>query len=127
MFSVEFKGKQNKVLALKLQELGGKDLIARELMPLSYLIVAKTQGYPPPLPNQKYVRTYKLFGGWKRRKMTPTAVKIWNIMPYGEAVQGYKQAEIHQGRWKVLYDVAKREAEILLDKLARRVKDLWAG
>jgi hypothetical protein len=69
--------------------------------------------YPPTLPNQKYIRTYRLRRGWKagikRLNGVTFALIVSNDVEYARFVVGSLaqaesaaasfQAAIHQGRW----------------------------
>ncbi len=71
--------------------------------------------YPPKLPNQKYVRTFKLRRGWKAfiQPISPNsfAVVVSNDTDYTSFVVGSLaqavstaaqfQADIHRGRWNL--------------------------
>ena len=60
--------------------------------------------YPPRLPNQRYVRTYTLRGGWNdsvQRVSNGIVARAENKVGYSPWVQGYgTQAGIHRGRWE---------------------------
>ena len=78
--------------------------------------------YPPELPNQKYIRTYKLRRGWKAfiHQIDPRsfAVTISNAVDYtsfvvgslalAESVAASFQADIHKGRWPLATITAKK-------------------
>ena len=71
--------------------------------------------YPPKLPNQKYIRTFKLRRGWKVfiQRINPKsfAIVVSNNVDYtsfvvgslaiAESVADSFQADIHRGRWKL--------------------------
>lgn len=61
--------------------------------------------YPPPLPKQKYQRTYRLRNEWERKvsggKKQIVGDVFNNRTPYGMWVQHpIFQAMIHRGRWR---------------------------
>ena len=71
--------------------------------------------YPPELPNQKYIRTYRLRRGWKayieKINGNKFAFVVSNNTEYASMVVGSLaqavsiaasfQADIHRGRWKL--------------------------
>ena len=71
--------------------------------------------YPPELPNQKYIRTFKLRRGWKagiqRIDHNRFAIVVSNDVEYTSFVVGSLsealalavsfQADIHRGRWEL--------------------------
>lgn len=73
------------------------------------------QFYPPELPNQKYIRTYRLRRGWKAyiQRINPNsfAIVVSNDVEYTSFVVGSLaqavsvaasfQADIHRGRWSL--------------------------
>lgn len=65
------------------------------------LLRKEARVYPPKLPNQKYVRTFRLRRGWKVTRAEAEGGEIANVdVPYNIYVQGAKtQATIHRGRW----------------------------
>lgn len=95
--------------------------------------------YPPPLPNQKYIRTYRLRRGWKafiqRVNANSFAVVVSNDVDYTSFVIGSLaqatsvaasfQADIHRGRWKLATTTVGLAFEDFLkaydDKLAQRL------
>lgn len=98
--------------------------------------------YPPPLPNQKYVRTYKLKRGWKAGIMSVGvsrfALVISNDVNYtamvvgslaqAESVAANFQRAIHQGRWPLATLTVKfwQDAfmEVLLETMGDDMKKL---
>jgi hypothetical protein len=80
-------------------------------------LLYELQDYPPPRPNQKYQRTYRLKNGWEvggNRTPNGFEVEIDNSTPYAKYVVGSFaksrtaaaefQAEVHQGRWVLAVD-----------------------
>lgn len=90
-------------------------------------VVEDMKVYPDKLPNQKYVRTFTLKNSWKISgaknryqisnsarqrigKKKPHWGKRYATYVVGNA-KGKEQAQIHQGRWRVFYDVVKSYME----------------
>lgn len=92
------------------------------------IVTKQAKIYPPRLPNQKYIRTYKLKRGWRSEKVTPTRGVVGNRgVPYAQYVQDSKrQAAIHAGRWNTEQDIAaqseKRVNKIFNDIVKKAVK-----
>jgi len=135
MIKWEYDPDDLRELVIDCDRLRPSNLVAKHLQPLTSNIVFEAQRYPPELPNQKYIRTFKLFEGWRRASMGPLKMRIFNPVPYGIYVQGRDtpfrsepatQAEIHQGRWPVLFKVAEKHLDALIHKLVRDVKNIWS-
>lgn len=70
-------------------------------------ILSLLKKYPPPLPNQRYVRTGNLGRSWQSRVTSVGSNQfsstmrgeVRNSMRYASFVQGSNQANIHKGRW----------------------------
>lgn len=87
--------------------------------------LARARHYPPPLPRQRYVRTYKLRGGWtsagggfvSRLLGSKTLVHVQNAVSYAPYVQlRERQAAIHRGRWTTTADIVESEASWALGR-----------
>ena len=125
MIRVEYDPEDIANLIIDLDGMMPPELVGNELDPLTANIVFDVQRYPPPIPDSTYVRTENLFGGWKRDVMGELTARIWNPVDYGIFVQGREQVAIHQGRWKNLFEEAPKHVEALIDKLMRKVENLW--
>jgi len=88
-------------------------------------VVKDAQNYPPPLPSQKYKRTYTFRGSWALRKNGMMSFIVQNtaiqkgryyahyVMGDGD---GKGQAKIHKGRWRVFRkDIEKTLAPLMKD------------
>ena len=94
-------------------------------------IIEIMKKYPRKLPNQKYVRTYKLQNSWKKKKLTGfgfaiEADPVQKGRHYGKYVvgnsYGEEQAGIHAGRWKLFYEVVMKEGDKLVKNIDRAIK-----
>src|SRR5689334_4259146 len=94
-------------------------------------IVRRMKVYPPERPNQTYIRTGTLGGGWSITSRID-GYTISNSTPYTKYVvgnaYGLEQAWMHQGRWNLLRDVSDEEVGKLpaaiednISQVARRV------
>lgn len=59
--------------------------------------------YPPMLPNQRYIRTFRLKFSFRANRRAEAEYTLRNEAPYSGFVVGIQQAEIHQGRWWIAY------------------------
>jgi len=89
------------------------------------IVADKAKVYPPKLPAQKYVRTYKLKRGWRQEKATATHGAVANRgVPYAHYVQSDRwQAAIHEGRWNTESGIVKqteKKVQQLFDKVIKR-------
>jgi len=95
--------------------------------------------YPPPLPNQKYVRTYKLQNSWQMGEIEDAGTEIKATVfsdgsargRYGEYAQYVMhekyQAQIHRGRWQTTDTIAEKYAGQLTEELTTMVKNQLEG
>ena len=125
MIEVEYDPEDIANLIIDLDGMMPPELVGNELRPLTTNIVFDVQRYPPPIPDSTYVRTENLFNAWHHEKQNDLTARIWNTMDYSIYVQGREQAGIHQGRWKNLFEEAPKHVEALIDKLMRKVENLW--
>jgi hypothetical protein len=87
----------------------------------------RAQIYPPPLPRQRYVRTYKLRGGWSDRVQRSSSgiqgIASNRGVPYAPAVQGYgTQEAIHRGRWETDQQILDAETPGIVEDMTRIVQ-----
>lgn len=93
------------------------------------------QYYPPPRPNQKYVRTYTLRDGWTlqfRRGSRGFDVLVGNRTPYTKFVVGSLaqaraaaasfQAWMHKGRWPLAIETVEFWLEDFKQEYRERFK-----
>ena len=125
MFSVEWDEEDINELVLDLDALMPEELAGEELPHWSMEVLQDVAAYPPPKKDSTYVRTGKLFGGWKREVM-PKAVRLFNPVDYGIFVQGREQTAMHAGTgWKRLYEWAEKHMERLVYKLEMKALGIW--
>lgn len=86
---------------------------------------------PAERPGQRYRRTHKLSGGWKRSDARRTGrsvlVDVTNETPYGLWVQGEDQAEVHRGRWKKLKVVGEEKIGAIRARAGAWAVRTWRG
>lgn len=83
--------------------------------------------YPPELPGQRYVRTYRLRESWKRgavqRLGRALRVVVRSEIGYARWVVGDRtQAPIHQGRWRTQSELRASIEPRIRARLARALK-----
>lgn len=90
-------------LSARLQAAGKaiKPVFTEAMREATALLRKEARVYPPKLPNQKYVRTFRLRRGWKVTRAEAEGGEVANVdVPYNIYVQDAKtQATIHRGRW----------------------------
>lgn len=94
-------------------------------------IVAEARQEPPERSGQRYVRTHRLSGSWKRsdarRAGREVMVDVTNDTPYGLFVQGDQQAEIHRGRWKKLRTIGDDKRGAIRAREQAWALKVWRG
>lgn len=125
-------------------QLDGVEVITQRLNTLSSLhgldielegagddIVKEAAQEPPERPGQRYVRSHKLSGGWKRsaarRTGSAVEVDVTNPMSYGPFVQGEDQAEIHKGRWKRIKAIGEEQRGAIRARVQSWALRTWRG
>lgn len=98
------------------------------------VLTEAAQQYPPPLPQQQYVRTYDLQRGWTTpaqltRSTNLVTARVVNPVDYSGYVQdATQQARIHQGRWPTTEQIEQRHAprlqQIIEDELRAAVRSI---
>lgn len=96
-------------------------------------LIDELRYYPPPRPNQKYQRTYRLRDGWRvsfDRASDGFAIVIGNPTPYTKYVVGSLaqarataaafQAWMHKGRWVLAADTVEFWLEEFLSEYRER-------
>lgn len=92
-------------------------------------IIKRMQVYPDKRPGQRYVRTYRFKGNWKKQR-SATGYRVENRTPYGRYVVGdYAgtigsggQAWMHVGRWLLLRDVVEYEVTQLPPMVEQHIR-----
>jgi hypothetical protein len=94
-------------------------------------IVTAAQIEPPERPGQRYRRSHRLSGSWRRtdarRAGSAVIVDVGNPTPYGPFVQGDDQAEMHRGRWKKLRTIADEQRGAIRARVAAWALRTWRG
>ena len=94
-------------------------------------LLDELQYYPPELPNQRYVRTYRLRNGWtvtiKRLSKSKFMIEVKNDTDYATDVMGSLalspseagrfQHDIHKGRWQLTTVVLQEQYTEFLQEL----------
>lgn len=81
--------------------------------------------YPPELPNQRYVRTFKLRDGWLegdrdvRLSGDTLTAALTNGVGYADEVMGDDQKAVFQDRWRTVDDLV----DAWEDRVADRIDD----
>lgn len=86
------------------------------------LLLEELRDYPPKLPNQRYVRTFRLRDSWQPSRIMRegTLGRVWGDIAYNQWVMDERfQAAIHQGRWQTVQRIARDEA------LQQQVSDIF--
>lgn len=78
--------------------------------------------YPPELPNQRYIRTWRMLHGWRwnrrHNRKEEVEIRVTNNMPYTRFVKDERyQARIHEGRHVTVQAVQRQ--------LARQTQGIW--
>lgn len=77
------------------------------------LLLKRAQHYPPELPGQRYVRTFRLRNSWQQRVVMQGDVlgTVESVgVKYAPYVQSHEdQAQIHRGRWDTEKLIAEQE------------------
>lgn len=94
-------------------------------------IVTEAQDYPPELPNQRYVRTFKLRDSWRRmaaqRQGKSVTVNVSNPIEYGPDVMGEQQGFFFVGRWKRLRAIGEAQRGALQARARAWALRTWRG
>jgi hypothetical protein len=129
-FSLEIKGVDD-----LLRKLGTIEKVQDKLQPVAQREIRRVreraQVYPPMLPNQRYVRTFKLRRGWAdnvERVQSGLVARATNRnVPYNIYVQGHgTQAGIHRNRWETNKQILERETPAIVrafdDEITKALK-----
>lgn len=94
-------------------------------------IVTALAEEPAERPGQRYIRTHKLSGGWRRsdarRDSRSILVDVTNATAYAPFVQGEDQAEMHRGRWKKLKVVGEEKVGVIRARAGAWAIRTWRG
>lgn len=86
---------------------------------------------PPERPGQRYVRSHRLSGSWRRtnarRSGGAVVLDIENPTEYAPFVQGEEQAAIHRGRWKRLKVVGEEKLPAIRARAQAWATKTWRG
>jgi hypothetical protein len=115
----------------RLSALAGLAGLDSELETGADTIVTEAQAEPPERPGQRYARSHRLSGAWKRsdarRSSGSVIVDVTNDTPYGLFVQGEDQAEIHRGRWKRLKVIGDEQRGVIRARVQAWAVKTWRG
>lgn len=94
-------------------------------------IATEARTEPPERAGQRYRRSHRLSGSWKRsnarRGGRSVIVDVTNDTPYGLFVQGDDQAEIHRGRWKKLRTIGDEQRGAIRARVGAWALRTWRG
>ena len=125
MFQVEWDQEDLNELNISLDGIMPKELMRENAPRLAHMVEYGAKGYPPPKQGSSYIRTNKLFEGWKR-EVKPMAVRIFNPVDYGIFVQGREQVAMHRATgWKRLHEIAEAQVERFIYFLEMRINKIW--
>ena len=89
---------------------------------------AEAKDYPPPLPNQVYVRTNTLMRNWTYRVMPSlytVSLQVGNITPYAPKVMdAAEQAWIHQGRWRTIQEILADNTDFVVEEVVSAIEEV---
>lgn len=89
--------------------------------------------YPPELPNQRYVRTYRLRDGWLDRAPDVRLAGdtllgiLTNPTPYGPDVMGDTQEPIFQRRWRTVDTISAAWEDRVAARIAAALDQVGAS
>jgi|WetSurSiteA1Bulk_404760.scaffolds.fasta_scaffold35497_2 hypothetical protein len=125
--------KKLELVRIGLQNLDG-EVIQIGRLPLyktCQAIVRRVKIYPPPRPNQKYIRTFNLRDSWEILHYQERGYRIRNAArkPGGGYYPTYvvgdsygkRQAWMHVGRWFVARDVVEEEVGKLPAEISKHI------
>lgn len=109
------------------------DIGQRAFKTIQAPLLDELQFYPPELPNQRYIRTYRLKRGWKagvsRIGGDKFALVISNDVNYtvfvvgslaqAESAASRFQADIHQGRWPLATNTVKFWQDAYIEEIEK--------
>ncbi len=92
----------------------------------------RAKQYPPRLPNQKYVRTYRLRRHFRAQRIKVGAWKIINrargkrgkLYAHWVVKKGLQNETYHLGRWWTVEDESKKEMPKLTKNLSIRLEQI---
>ena len=129
MLSYDWQGIE--AAAQRIARLASLSGLESELEAEGDAVVKEAQIYPPERAGQRYRRSEKLKGGWKRsaarRSGGAVEVDVFNPTEYGPFVQGEDQAPVHQGRWKKLKTIGEERRGELRTKVQGWALRVWRG
>lgn len=129
MLSYQLQGVEEVLGRLgKLASLSG---LESELESGADTILADVRVEPPERPGQKYVRSHRLSGSWRRtdarRSGGMVVLDVSNPTEYAPVVQGEEQAPIHRGRWKRLKAVGEEKLPAMRARVGAWALRTWRG
>ena len=103
--------------------LRSENLLRGEMDPLGQAVVKEVSPYPAELPTSR--RTGNLGASWWYRALGMKA-NVGNYADYAGYVQGEEQTTRHRiTGWKNILDVASSQMDKLVDKVSRRIDQIW--
>lgn len=119
------------VVEQRLAALAGLRGLDSDLEAVGADVVKVAQQEPAERPGQRYVRSHRLSGSWRRgdarRAGSQVLVDVTNDTPYGLFVRGDDQAEIHRGRWKKLRAIGEEQRGAMRARVQTWAIRVWRG
>lgn len=129
MLSYQWRGMEE--AQRRIARLASLDGLAPELEAGADVIVAEARIEPAERPGQRYRRTHRLSGSWRRtdarRGGQAIRVDVENPVEYGPFVQGDDQAETHRGRWRKLKTIGDEQLPALRARVQAWAVRTWRG
>lgn len=129
MLSYEWQGLD--AAQQRIAKLASLDGLDAELEAGADPIVTEAQQEPPERPGQRYVRSHRLSGSWKRSEARRSAgmveVDVTNPTEYGPFVQGEEQAWMHKGRWKTIRRIGEDKLPQIKARVLAWAHRTWRG
>lgn len=115
----------------KLGNLEGSKFMKPPMEQTTIKLYGDMKPYPPPLPQQKYVRTDKLSQNWTRKvdvSSDGVVGRVGNNREYAPWVQSSRfQAAIHRGRWQTDRDVMDRNRDRIVGYFQAAIRRALGG
>ncbi len=106
----------------------------RAMTDATVLLLRRMKEYPPPRPQQRYVRTNTLKRSWSREvvwrgaDVTGRVGSNSDMAPYNREVQDSEtQGEPFRGRWQTVQSVARDEQQTIGRMFNERIREQIGG
>jgi len=106
----------------------------RAMTDATVLLLRRMKEYPPPRPNQQYVRMNTLKRSWSREVVwrgadaTGRVGSNSDMAPYNREVQDAEvQGPLFRGRWQTVQSVARDEQRTIVRMFDERIREQIGG